>query len=138
MYHPNAAFIHCSVGIGEVEVPDYAAIGKIYDSETKSFIKSFRLISGLDEIVRAHLLQTLPAKSVAVYPWRRADIVVRVHIYHFFWDEKYLMMDGMVQIGKKSFPFREHIAASLPKAIDAVLQRFTSFVTSHLRQICSK
>ena len=137
----NHVSLHCSVGIGDVEVPDYAAIGKIYNSKTKGFVKNFRLFRGLDEVISAYLLQTLPVQSLTLYPWGTStpQVLIRVSIYHFVWDEKELIMDGVVIIGTKCFPFKQKVrAVSLSKAIDRMLQGFVLFVTTHLRHMCEK
>ena len=137
----NHVSLHCSVGIGSIEVPDYAAIGKIYNSKTKKYIKNFRLVGGLDKILQNALLHNLPAQSSVLYPWssKMPQAVVQARINTFIWDEKELMMDGVVIIGTKYFPFKQKVrAVSLSKAIDRMLQGFVLFVTTHLRHMCEK
>lgn len=137
----NSVSLHCSVGIGSIEVPGYAAIGKIYNNTTKRYVRRFRLVEGLDKILQKSLLYNLPVQFCMLYPWSTTtpQVVVQVRVYHFVWDEKELLMDGVVIIGTKCFPFKQKVrAVSLSKAIDRMLQGFVLFVTTHLRHMCEK
>ncbi len=141
--------ITCSVGVSDVQLPEYVLVGKLLFKEGNrvGYVEDFAFGEDIERFFTKatidYLRQALQDPEVMCYPWeveRRPKLVVRIVVEEFYLDRKEdtLLLRGHLQIDEKSIPFAVHqsVEGSITQAIDRLIAKYLQKVATAVGKSC--
>ena len=141
--------ITCSVGVSDVQLPEYVLVGKLLYKEGNrvGYLEDFAFGEDIERFFTKatieYLRQALQNEDVMHYPWeveQRPQLVVRIVVEEFYLDRKdnTLLLRGHMHIGKKPIPFavRQSVENSITQAIDRLIAKYLEKVAIAVDRSC--
>ncbi|GEM_PF-1887392 len=141
--------ITCSVGVSDVQLPEYVLVGKLLYKEGSrvGYVEDFAFGEDIERFFTKatieYLRQALQDPDVMHYPWeveQKPRLVVRIVVEEFYLDRKdnTLLLRGHIHIGKRlvSFAERQRVQGSITQAIDRLIAKYLEKVATAVDRSC--